>query len=143
MLRYDTISTNTAAFEELTGVSVTAFNKLAKGLESRYKTTSAAEGADKVAAVRILNSGAGRRFTLTLRDRLVMMLMRTRTNATYELLSELFGINKTNIYRNIERIRRSLEDGELPDVTCKNPEKKIHTKKQLKDAMPKAKAVLG
>ena len=66
------------------------FNSLYDKVESRYN--------------RIKRKGAGRPFKLSLRDRLLMLLVYYRLYITSRLSGFLFGLDHANVLRNIHRL---------------------------------------
>ena len=53
--------------------------------------------------------GAGRRFGLDIRDRLLMLLAYYRLYITYDLLGHLFGLDPSNVYRNIKYLEPAVK----------------------------------
>ncbi len=90
MLRYDKLSRDNSAFKSFTGLSVEEFDSLYDRVESGYN--------------RIKRKDAGRPFKLSLRDRLLMLLVYYRLYITSGLAGFLFGLDHANVLRNIHRL---------------------------------------
>ncbi len=87
-----------STFRSLTGLSPEKFDALLAELEPRYE---AAEAKRKDRPGRRRKPGAGPKRTLSLGDRLLMLLMYYRTYATHALLGFLFGVDQSSVCRNI------------------------------------------
>ncbi len=143
LLRYESLAPDSAAFRDLAGISVRSFNALVKRLEAGH-VDARTESHTKKGTARVRRPGAGRKFSLSFKDRLLVTLIRLRTNSTYDLLGRLFGIDKANIYRNIKYMMADMtEKDDMPRIACKSPGKKVRNAGQLADTVPKAAAVLS
>lgn len=89
-------------FRQLTGITPDAFDRLLTELEPRYQQ---ADTKRKTRRPRRRKAGAGRKFTLPLADRLLMLLVYYRTYATHALLGFLFGIDQSAVCRNINPLQ--------------------------------------
>lgn len=89
-------------FRQLTGITPEAFDQLLAELEPRYQQ---ADTKRKTRRARRRKPGAGRKFTLPLADRLLMLLMYYRTYATHAFLGFLFGIDDSSVCRNINPLQ--------------------------------------
>jgi hypothetical protein len=107
LLSYDSLSRKPLLFKSYTGLSVEQFDDIFKEIESRY---------DKYEIKRLLSSrkdnrrvravGAGRGFKLDIRDRVIMVLVYYKLYITYTLMEYLFGLDQSNVYRDIQKIER-------------------------------------
>ena len=107
MLSYDRLSKKPILFKSFTGLSVKQFDDIFAIIESRY---------DKYEIKRLLSSrkdrrreravGAGRRFKLPVKDRVIMVLVYYRLYITYTLMEYLFGLDQSNVCRDIQKIER-------------------------------------
>src|SRR4030095_6436127 len=79
-----------------------AFDRLLAELEPLYRR---ADTTRKTRRPRRRKPGAGRKFTLPLADRLLMLLMYYRTYTTHALLGFLFGIDQSAVCRNINPLQ--------------------------------------
>jgi hypothetical protein len=89
-------------FRQLTGITPEAFDRLLAELEPRYRQADARR---KKKPKRQRKPGAGRKFTLPLSDRLLMLLMYYRTYTTHAFLGFLFGIDDSSVGRNINPLQ--------------------------------------
>jgi hypothetical protein len=89
-------------FRQLTGITPEAFDRLLPELERRYRQ---ADTKRKARRPRRRQPGAGRKFTLPLADRLLMLLMYYRTYTTHAFLGFLFGIDDSSVGRNINPLQ--------------------------------------
>jgi hypothetical protein len=89
-------------FRQLTGITPEAFDRLLAELEPRYQQADAKR---KARRTRRRKPGAGRKFTLPLADRLLMLLMYYRTYTTHAFLGFLFGIDDSSVGRNINPLQ--------------------------------------
>jgi hypothetical protein len=85
-------------FRHLTGISPEDFDRVLKELRPLYKEAEQ-ERLDRPDRERAI--GGGRNFELALEDRLLMLLMYYRLYITHEFLGVLFGIDDSNVGRNI------------------------------------------
>ncbi|MCZ2344107.1 MAG: transposase [Bacteroidales bacterium] len=91
-----------ATFRRLTGITPVAFAHLLAELEPRY---AAADAKRKSRPGRKRKPGAGRKQTLSLADRLLMLLIDYRTDTTHVFLGFLFGIDDSAVGRNINPLQ--------------------------------------
>ena len=64
--------------------------------------------------------GAGRHFKLIVKDRVIMVLVYYRLYITYTLMEFLFGLDQSNVYRDIEKIESLIRDCLLTHPPKKN-----------------------
>lgn len=98
MLRYQLLAKSPALLRSFTGLDKTEFDSLYSNVESRYSKFERERLSrdDRERAI-----GAGRPFTLSLRDRLLMLLVYYRLYISTTLAEFLFEIDQTNVCRNI------------------------------------------
>jgi Helix-turn-helix of DDE superfamily endonuclease len=89
-------------FRQLTGITPALFDQLLAELTPRYQQADARR---KDRPGRRRKPGAGRRHTLPLADRLLMLLVYYRTYATHALLGFLFGIDDSAVCRNVNPLQ--------------------------------------
>ncbi|MEO9310380.1 MAG: transposase family protein [Nitrososphaera sp.] len=106
MLNYSKISKKPRSFQSFTGIAVEQFDFLSQIIESKYKD---AEKKRLSKRKRKRGIGAGRPFKLTLKDRLLMLLMYYRMYASYELIGFLFGLDQSNVYRDIKYLEPAVK----------------------------------
>ena len=103
MLSYDRLSRKPLLFKSFTGLSVKQFDDIFKEIESRYekyeikRLSSRKERRERAV-------GAGRRFKLAVKDRVVMVLVYYRLYITYTLMEFLFGLDQSNVCKGIDKI---------------------------------------
>jgi hypothetical protein len=89
-------------FRQLTGITPDAFDHLLAKLLPRYQQ---AEQRRKDRPGRRRRPGAGRKHTLSLADRLLMLLIYYRTYVSHAFLGFLFGIDDSAVCRNINPLQ--------------------------------------
>ena len=102
MSHTDRLKRSADTFRRLTGITPTAFDHLLAELEPRY---AEAEAKRKAKPGRKRKPGAGRKHTLSLADRLLMLLIYYRTYTTHVFLGFLFGIDDSAVGRNINPLQ--------------------------------------
>lgn len=86
------------AFRQLTGLTPDKFDRLLADLTPRHQ---AAEQRRQARPGRQRQPGAGRKHTLALADRLLMLLVYYRTYVSHAFLGFLFGIDDSSVCRNL------------------------------------------
>jgi hypothetical protein len=102
MSHTDRLKRSPDTFRQLTGISPAAFDQLLAQLTPRYQE---AEARRKDRPGRRRKPGAGRKHTLPLADRLLMLLIYYRTYVTHAFLGFLFGIDDSAVCRNINPLQ--------------------------------------
>jgi hypothetical protein len=102
MTHTDRLRKSADAFRRLTGITPAAFDRLLAELEPRY---AAADARRKARPDRRRKAGGGRKHTLDLTDRLLMLLMYYRTYTTHVFLGFLFGVDDSAVGRNINPLQ--------------------------------------
>jgi hypothetical protein len=136
MMHADRLRKSPASFRALTGVTPAAFDALLAELEPRH---AAAEAKRLVRPGRKRKPGAGRKFTLALGDRLLMLLVYYRTYVTHRFLGFLFGVDDSAVCRNINPLqpllagifriperRVALNEGEVRELFFDCTEQAVH-----------------
>jgi len=126
MSQVDRLRRSASGFRQLTGLTPDKFDALLAELTPRYEQ---AEAKRLGRAGRERKPGAGRKFTLALGDRLLMLLIYYRTYVTHEFLAFLFGLDQSSVCRNINPLqpllagifriperRVELEEGEVREL---------------------------
>jgi hypothetical protein len=98
----DRLKRTPGVFRQLTGITPTAFDQLLADLTPRYQE---AERRRKDRPGRRRKPGAGRKHTLTLADRLLMLLLYYRTYVSHAFLGFLFGIDDSAVGRNLNPLQ--------------------------------------
>ena len=102
MSHTDRLKRSAGTFRQLTGITPAAFDRLLADLEPRY---AAADARRKSRPSRKRKPGAGRKHTLPLADRLLMLLMYYRTYTTHAFLGFLFGVDDSAVGRNVNPLQ--------------------------------------
>jgi hypothetical protein len=110
MLTYYQLHQRSKQFQSFVGLSVEQFDKYHKAISTDYAEyeRKRLDRPDRQRAV-----GAGRHFRLSLQDQMMMTLIWLRLYLTYPLLGYLFGLDQSNVYRNI-RMMMPLLKAHLP-----------------------------
>ena len=101
MLSYDRLSRSPEIFRSFSGLEVSEFDSVYEKVEPKY---------DEFERIRLSRKprkrdvGAGRRFKLPLRDRLLMLLVYYRLYITSILTSYLFDVDQTTVLRDIRKL---------------------------------------
>jgi hypothetical protein len=102
MSHTDRLKRSPNAFRQLTGLTPAAFDHLLAQLSPRYQQ---AEDRRQNRPGRKRRPGAGRKHTLPLADRLLMLLLYYRTYVPHTFLGFLFGIDDSAVCRNINPLQ--------------------------------------
>ena len=104
MLSYNRLSRKPCLFKSFTGLSVKQFDDIYKVIESEYEKYEIKRLSTKRKYRRERDMGAGRHFKLVIKDRVIMVLVYYRLYITYTLMEFLFGLDQSNVCRDIEKI---------------------------------------
>ena len=133
MLTYSRLSRKPVSFRSFTGMTVQEFDILFSRVEREYART---EQERLSARKRERRVGAGNQFKLTLKDRLLMHLVYYRLYVTYELTGFLFGLDQSNVSRDIRYLEPAIRGCiPIPQKICANA-KKASTVEQLLQYFP-------
>src|SRR5947207_4729910 len=102
MMHTDRLKRAPAAFRQLTGLTPDKFDHVLAALTPRHQQ---AEARRKDRPGRKRKPGAGRKHTLPLADRLLMLLIYYRTYVTHAFLGFLFGVDDATVGRNINPLQ--------------------------------------
>ena len=102
MLSYEQVIQKTISIQSFTGLSVQQFDDIYKEIESKYTKHEIKRLSYKRNRERDI--GAGRHFKLVVKDRVIMVLVYYRLYITYTLMEFLFGLDQSNVCRDIEKI---------------------------------------
>ena len=95
-------------FKSFTGLSVKQFDDIYKEIESKYEKYEIKRLSYKRNRERDI--GAGRSFKLLVKDRVIMVLVYYRLYITYTLMEFLFGLDQSNVCRDIEKIESLIRE---------------------------------
>ena len=104
MLSYDRLSKKPLLFKSFTGLTVQEFDDIYdREITKRYTNHEIQRLPSKRKDIRERKAGAvGRPFKLHIKDRFLMLLVYYRLFITYTLAGFLFGLDQSNIYRDIQ-----------------------------------------
>jgi hypothetical protein len=120
LLRYQRLTPAPAVFRALTGLGVAEFDALAGEVLPRY---AAAERARLRRPARRRAIGAGRKFALPPRDRLLLAVVWLRRYPTNAVLGYLFGVSEYVALRAVARVVPVLEAAGLDGMRLPDPGK--------------------
>jgi DDE superfamily endonuclease/Helix-turn-helix of DDE superfamily endonuclease len=110
MLDLDRLCRKAAAFRSLTGLNPAEFEALTADFQPAYHRHRAAAAATRrERQPRRRAPGAGGRYALDLRHRLLLTLVWLKVYPTYEVLGLLFGLDKGNALRNARDVLEVLD----------------------------------
>ena len=104
---------NHVFFKSFTGLSLQQFDDIYKIIESKYtKHEIKRLSSNRIYRIRERKRsiGAGRRFKLLVKDRVIMVLVYYRLYITYTLMEFLFGLDQSNVCRDIEKIESLIRE---------------------------------
>ncbi len=120
-------------FKSYTGLSVEQFDDIFKEIESKYpkheiKRLSSLKRERAV--------GAGRRFKLVVKDRVIMVLVYYRLYITYTLMEFLFGLDQSNVCRDIQKIEELIRQCLPIPQKLHNITKRLKTREEVEEYFP-------
>jgi hypothetical protein len=133
MLNYTKLARKPGQFLKFTGMSVEQFDFLTKEIHKQYKIT---EVKRLSARKRIRDIGSGRPFKLSIRDRIIMLLIYYRCYTSYDLLEYLFGVDTSTACRDIARIEPVVKQSIPVPAKLYAYSKKINDIQQLWEFFP-------
>ena len=101
MLTYAKLSGNARRFRTIMGMSLQEFDLLLAKVEKTHPETER-DRLSKRSRKRAI--GAGRRFALDLRNRVMLLLFYYRTYVTQDVAAEVFGVGQATVSRSIDQI---------------------------------------
>jgi len=135
LLSYDRLSKKPLLFKSFTGLSVKQFNDIYCEIESKYseydikRLSSRKERRERAV-------GAGRRFKLLVKDRVIMILVYYRLYITYTLMEFLFGLDQSNVCRDIQKIERLIRRCLPIPQKLYNITKRLKTREEVEEYFP-------
>ena len=134
LLSYDRLSRKPRLFKSFTGLSVQQFNDIFKIIESKYAKYEIKRLSNKRNRERAV--GAGRRFNLLVKDMIIMVLVYYRLYITYTLMEFLFGLDQSNVYRDIQKIERLIRSCLPIPQKLYRITKRLKTKEEVEKYFP-------
>jgi hypothetical protein len=136
LLSYDRLSRKPPLFKSFTGLSVQQFDDIFKEIESRYDKYEIKRLSSRKERRRERAVGAGRRFNLVVKNRIIMVLVYYRLYITYTLMEFLFGLDQSNVCRDIRKIERLIRRClPIPQKLYKVT-KRLKTKEEVEEYFP-------
>ncbi len=136
MLSYDKLSRKPILFKSFTGLSVQQFDEIFKEIESRYDKYEIKRLSSRKERRRERAVGAGRHFKLVVKNRTIMVLVYYRLYITYTLMEFLFGMDQSNVCRDIQKIERLIRRClPIPQKLYKVT-KRLKTKEDVEEYLP-------
>lgn len=135
MLSYEKLSRKPLLFKSFTGLSVQQFDDIYQKIEKKYANHETnrllIHNKDRKRAV-----GAGRRFKLVVKNRIIMVLVYYRLYITYTLTGFLFDLDQSNVCRDIQKIERLIRRClPIPQKLYKIT-KRLETKEEVEQYFP-------
>ena len=138
MFSHRQLSKKPKAFLSYTGVTRQQFDVILKDVRKNHRITEKKRlSQDK----RQRNIGAGRKFDLDVKDRLVMLLVYYRMYLTYDLTGHLFGLDQSNVSRNIRYLEPAVKQSIPIPSKFYADSKKINDIQQLQQLFPELIAI--
>jgi hypothetical protein len=103
LLSYDRLSRKPLLFKSFIGLSIKQFDDIYDEIESKYTKHEIKRLSYRKDRERSI--GAGRHFKLDVKNRIIMVLVYyRRLYITYTLMEFLFGLDQSNVYRDIQKM---------------------------------------
>ncbi len=142
MISYENLSTRPAAFASLCGHSLEDFEALYQDFAAGY-ALDRQQSLTRSGKPRQRAAGGGTQFSHDGRTRLLMALVWLRVYPTYEVLSFLFSLHKSNAQRGALDVLATLEAHTV--FVCERPAKerqKLRSVQAVMDAFPEVRLVI-
>ena len=133
MLNYTKLTRKPEQFLRFIGMTVTQFDFLYNSIRKQYKTTEKKRLSKRK---RIRDIGAGRPFKLSVRDRILMLLIYYRCYTSYDLLEYLFGVDSSTVCRDIVKIEPAVKQSIPIPAKLYVDSKKINSLQQFQEFFP-------
>ncbi len=134
MLSYERLSKKSLLFKSFTGLSVQQFDDVFKEIESKYEKYEIKRLSYKRNRERDI--GGGRRFKLVVKDRVIVVLVYYRLYITYTLMEFLFGLDQSNVCRDIQKIEGLIRNCLPIPQKLYNVAKRLKTKEEIEQYFP-------
>lgn len=133
MFNHSKLARKPRQFQSITGITPQQFDFLYNTIKKQYKTAEQNRLSQKK---RKRDIGAGHPFSLTLKDRILMLLMYYRMYTSYSLLEMIFDLDKSNVCRDIRYLEPAVKSS-IPIPAKKYADsKKITTLSELERQFP-------
>ena len=135
LLSYDRLSKKPLLFKSFTGLAIKEFDDIYyKEITKRYVKHEIQRLSKK--KYRKRDIGAGRHFTLDTRNRFLMLLVYYRLYITYTLAGFLFGLDQSNICRDIQKIENLIRKCIPLPQKLYNKTKRLRTAEEVEQYFP-------
>src|SRR5215470_1668395 len=144
MISYPVVATTPEIFRALTGLSQKDFDALFADFQPAHaRRLQQATHTKRGLRRRQRQPGAGHPFGRDLRDRLLMALVWLRVYPTYELLGWLFGLDRSNAWRNVQDVLATLQQmARFPPERPGQERQPLASAQDLFDAFPEVRVVV-
>jgi hypothetical protein len=136
LLSHQKLSRKPLLFKSLTGLSVKQFDDIFKKIESRYTKYEVRRLLSSRKERRERTVGAGRHFNLLVKDRVIMVLAYYGLYITYTLMEFLFGLDQSNVCRDIQKIEVLIRQCLPIPQKLYNVTKRLKTKEEVEEHFP-------
>ena len=133
MLGFDKLASNARRFRMLMGMSLQEFDLLFVKVEKMYPEEER-KRLSKQSRQREI--GAGRRFVLGVRERILLLLFYYRTYATQDVAAEVFGVGQATVSRSIEQIAPIVKKCVPIPAKLYARSKRVSTVEELEELFP-------
>src|SRR4249919_831175 len=134
LLSYYRLSKKPLMFKSFTGFSIKQFDDIYKEIESKYEKYEIKRLSYKRNRERSI--GGGRRFKLLVKDRVIMVLVYYRLYITYTLMEFLFGLDQSNVCRDIEKIESLIRECLPIPQKLYNVTRRLKTEEEVEQYFP-------
>ena len=132
MFNHTKLAKKSKQFLSITGLTIPQFDSLSKEITKNYKITEQ----KRLSKDREREIGAGHKFDLPLKDRVLMFLMYYRMYTTYDMPGMIFDLDKSNVCRDIRYLEPAVKQS-IPIPSKKYADsKKISNMQQLLEFFP-------
>ena len=136
MLSYERLSRKPLLFKSFTGLSVKQFDDIYKVIESKYekykiKRLSTKRNTEENGLLELVGVSS-----LVVKDRVIMVLGDYRLYITYTLMEFLFGLDQSNVCRDIEKIESLIRECLPIPQKLYRVTKRLKTKEEVEQYFP-------
>ena len=133
MLGFNKLAGNARRFKMLMGMSLQEFDLLLVKVEKMYPEEERKRLSKRSRQREI---GAGRRFALSLRDRVLLLLFYYRTYATQDVAAEIFGVGQATVSRSIDQMEPIVRQCVPIPAKLYAESKRVSTVEELEEFFP-------
>ena len=140
MLGFDKLASNARRFRMLMGMSLQEFDLLFVKVEKMYPEEERKRLSKRFRQREI---GAGRRFVLSVRERILLLPFYYRTYATQDVAAEVFGVGQATVSRSIEQIAPVVKKCVPIPAKLYARSKRVSTVEELEELFPGTRSPRG